>query len=85
MYWSDSGELVCLASDESYFILKYNAEAVQVAMSTNQGIDEDGVEAGLEVCVCLYVHTPSHPHTLTPSRPHTLPPHGRCQERWMRW
>ena len=51
VYWSDSGELVCMAADESYFILKYNPEAVQQAMSTNQGIDEDGVEAAFDVSV----------------------------------
>ena len=49
MYWSDSGELVCLASEESYFILRYNAEAVAEAQATNQGIDEDGIEAAFEV------------------------------------
>ena len=49
MYWSDSGELACLASDESYYILRYHADVVQEVTSTNQGIDEDGIEAAFEV------------------------------------
>ena len=62
MYWSDSGELACLASDDSYYILRYRADAVQEATSTNQGIDEDGVEAAFDVsdvnimCTCSYVY-----------------------------
>ncbi len=49
MYWSESGELCCVASDDSYYVLKYNTEAVSESMSTNQGMDEDGVEAAFEV------------------------------------
>ena len=49
VYWSDSGELACLASDDSYYILRHHADAVQEATSTNQGIDEDGIEAAFEV------------------------------------
>ncbi len=41
--------MCCVASDDSYYVLKYNAEAVTDALSTNQGIDEDGVEAAFEV------------------------------------
>ena len=49
MYWSDSGELVCVASDDSFYILQYSTEAVQQALSTNEGIDEDGIEAAFDV------------------------------------
>ena len=49
VYWSDSGELVCLAADDTYYILRYSPEAVSNATATNQGIDEDGVEAAFEV------------------------------------
>ena len=49
VYWSDSGELVAVAADDTFYILRYNAEGVQEAMATNQGIDEDGVEAAFEV------------------------------------
>ena len=40
---------MCLCSDESYYILKYSPEAVTTALSTNQGIDEDGIEAAFDV------------------------------------
>ena len=53
MYWNDSGELVCLASDESYYILRYQSDAVQEAISTNQGVDDDGVEAAFDVGMCV--------------------------------
>ncbi len=49
VYWSDSGELVCLVSEDTYYILTYSAEAAQEAARTNQGIDEDGIEAAFEV------------------------------------
>ena len=38
-----------MASDESYYIVRYQADAVQEATSTNQGIDEDGIEAAFDV------------------------------------
>ena len=49
VYWSDSGELVCIASEDAYYILKYNPEGVATALSTNQGIDEDGIEVAFDV------------------------------------
>uniref|UniRef100_A0ABM0MQM6 Beta'-coat protein n=1 Tax=Saccoglossus kowalevskii TaxID=10224 RepID=A0ABM0MQM6_SACKO len=49
IFWSDNGELVCITTDESFFILKYNAEAASKAQETNEGITEDGVEDAFEV------------------------------------
>lgn len=50
---------MCLASEDSYFILRYLPDAVQEATSTNQGIDEDGVEAAFDVSVCdVVIRTP---------------------------
>ncbi len=49
VYWAESGELCCVASDDSYYILRYNSEAVSEALSTNEGMDEDGVEAAFDV------------------------------------
>ncbi|KAJ4450940.1 Coatomer subunit beta' [Periplaneta americana] len=37
-------ELVCLATEESYFILKYDAAIVARAHETKEGLTEDGVE-----------------------------------------
>lgn len=49
VFWADTGELVCIATDESFFILKYNSEAVTKAQEDNEGITEDGIEEAFEV------------------------------------
>ncbi|CAF4337531.1 unnamed protein product, partial [Rotaria magnacalcarata] len=44
IYWSQTGELVCIATEESYYILRYNSQAI-VAASTNKDlVSEDGIE-----------------------------------------
>ncbi|CAH1117705.1 unnamed protein product [Phaedon cochleariae] len=48
IYWSDSGKLVCLATEDSYFILSYDSDQVQKARDNNQ-VAEDGVEAAFDV------------------------------------
>ncbi len=47
--WSDSSELVCVAAEDSYYILQYKADAVVEALANNEGIDEDGIEAAFDV------------------------------------
>ncbi|KAK1168440.1 coatomer subunit beta'-like [Acipenser oxyrinchus oxyrinchus] len=49
IFWSDSGELVCIATEESFFILKYLGEKVAAAQESNEGITEDGIEDAFEV------------------------------------
>lgn len=49
VYWSENGDMVCISTEESYFILKYNGEAVQTAQETNQGISEDGIDDAFDV------------------------------------
>jgi coatomer subunit beta' len=49
VFWSDSNELVCVSSDDSFYILKYDSEAVQRALTTNEGVDEDGIESAFDV------------------------------------
>ena len=49
VYWSDSGELVCLATDTSFFILKYNPEVVAAFVESGQEVDEDGIEDSFEL------------------------------------
>lgn len=51
VYWSESGNLVCLATDDSYYVLKYNAAVVTRAKETNTNITEDGIEDAFEVSV----------------------------------
>ncbi|OWK05637.1 COPB2, partial [Cervus elaphus hippelaphus] len=48
IFWSDSGELVCIATEESFFILKYLSEKVLAAQETHEGVTEDGIEDGFE-------------------------------------
>lgn len=50
---SENGEIVCIATDESYFILKYNAESVVKARETKEDITEDGVETAFDVSSCF--------------------------------
>ncbi|XP_041479465.1 coatomer subunit beta'-like isoform X1 [Lytechinus variegatus] len=49
LFWSENGELLCIATDESYFILRYSPDAVAKAQETNEGVTEDGIEEAFEV------------------------------------
>ncbi|KAI5721612.1 hypothetical protein M8J77_022922 [Diaphorina citri] len=49
VYWSESGELVCIATEDSYFILKYSASAVATARENNEVASGDGVEEAFDV------------------------------------
>lgn len=51
VFWSESGELVCLATDEAYFILKYNQSVVENAKQNKQLVTEDGIEDSFDVSV----------------------------------
>ncbi|XP_018539629.1 coatomer subunit beta' [Lates calcarifer] len=47
--WSDSGELVCIATDESFFVLHYLPEKASAALESNEEMSEDGIEDAFEV------------------------------------
>ncbi|XP_070562088.1 coatomer subunit beta'-like isoform X2 [Ptychodera flava] len=49
IFWSDSGELVCITTEDSFFILKYSTEAVSKAQETKEGVTEDGIEDAFDV------------------------------------
>lgn len=50
VYWSDSGELVAIATEDSYFVLRYDAPAVQAAREAgSDAVTQDGVEEAFEV------------------------------------
>lgn len=49
IFWSDSGELVCIATEESFFILRYMADKVAASQESNEGVTEDGIEDAFEV------------------------------------
>ncbi|XP_050309549.1 coatomer subunit beta' [Anthonomus grandis grandis] len=48
VHWSDSGNLVCLATDDSYYILSFDSDQVQKARENNE-VAEDGVESAFDV------------------------------------
>lgn len=47
VYWSENGELVAIAGEESFYILKYNTEAVANANLAEAGVD--GIEEALDL------------------------------------
>lgn len=53
VFWSESGELVCLATEESYFILKYDSNVVARAHESKEGLTEDGVEEAFTVSLIV--------------------------------
>ena len=49
IFWNESGQLVCIATEESFFILRYNADAVEAAKENTESVTEDGIEAAFDV------------------------------------
>lgn len=48
IYWSEAGALVCVATEDSYFILKVDTAMIQKGLEAG-GIAEDGIEDAFEV------------------------------------
>ncbi|KAH9666193.1 Coatomer subunit beta'-2 [Citrus sinensis] len=56
LYWADSGDLVAIASDTSFYILKYNVrisikmrDVVSAYLDSGKPVDEQGVEDAFEL------------------------------------
>ncbi|XP_069003584.1 coatomer subunit beta'-like [Embiotoca jacksoni] len=49
IFWADSGELVCIATDESLFVLRHLPERVAAAQESKQDMTDDGIEDAFEV------------------------------------
>ncbi|MEQ2257467.1 Coatomer subunit beta', partial [Ilyodon furcidens] len=49
IFWSDSGELLCIATEESFFVLRYLTERVSAAQESTEMLPEDGIEDAFEV------------------------------------
>ncbi|KAK9244424.1 coatomer WD associated region-domain-containing protein [Lipomyces tetrasporus] len=49
IYWSDSGELVALACDDSFYVLKYSKDAYVAAVQDDRVDEDEGVEEAFEV------------------------------------
>ncbi|KAJ7984271.1 hypothetical protein DPEC_G00362930 [Dallia pectoralis] len=43
-----AGELVCIATEESFFVLRYLSEKVAASQENNEGVTEDGIEDAFE-------------------------------------
>ena len=51
VFWSDSGELCCIATEDSFYILRYNQEAASKGLENkDEFMTEDGIEEAFEVC-----------------------------------
>ncbi|VAI45381.1 unnamed protein product [Triticum turgidum subsp. durum] len=49
LYWADSGDLVTVASDTSFYILKYNRDVVSSHLDGGGSVGEEGVEDAFEL------------------------------------
>lgn len=49
VYWNEYGNLVCLATDESFFILSVDTAAIATALETKQDLEDDGIESAFDV------------------------------------
>ncbi|KAI1301262.1 Coatomer subunit beta' [Halotydeus destructor] len=49
VFWSESGELICIATEDSYYILKYQPENVAKAKAGHSEVTEDGIEDAFDV------------------------------------
>ena len=48
MYWSENGELVTLACEETFYVLRFSRENYVAAVKAGQ-VEDDGVEAAFEI------------------------------------
>ncbi|KAG8828474.1 hypothetical protein FRB91_002821 [Serendipita sp. 411] len=49
IYWSTSGTLVAITSDDSYFILRYDRAAYRAAVDSGASIGDEGCEEAFEI------------------------------------
>jgi coatomer subunit beta' len=48
IYWSESGDLVALACDDTFYVLRFDRAAYEQAVANGE-VEEDGVESAFEV------------------------------------
>lgn len=49
VYWNESGSLVCLATDDSYYILSVDTGAILQVLESKQSIEDDGIDSAFDV------------------------------------
>jgi coatomer subunit beta' len=47
--WSDSGELVAIIAEASFYVLRFNRDAVEEASASGAEFDEDGIDEAFEL------------------------------------
>ena len=47
--WSDSGELVAIMSETSFYILRLDSEAVNAFLASGEEAEDDGLEDAFEL------------------------------------
>lgn len=54
VYWAESGELVAMATEDSYFVLRYDAGAVMAAREQGgEALTQDGIEEAFDVSLTV--------------------------------
>lgn len=49
IFWSENGELVTLACEDSFYVLKYNKELAMQVLESGVELEEDGIEDAFEL------------------------------------
>ncbi|KAL6584698.1 hypothetical protein OROMI_003987 [Orobanche minor] len=49
LYWADSGDLIAIASDTSFYVLKFNHNVVSAHLDSGRSVDEEGLEDAFEL------------------------------------
>jgi coatomer subunit beta' len=55
IFWNEAGSLVCLATEDSYFILKVDTGLIQAALDAKSQLGEDGIEDAFDVRKRLHI------------------------------
>lgn len=48
VYWSDTGDLMTIACEDSFYVLRYNRSAYSQFVEAGGQVGEEGVEEALE-------------------------------------
>jgi coatomer subunit beta' len=48
VYWSENGELVAIACEDTFYVLRFSLESYTAAVKSGQ-VEDDGVESAFEV------------------------------------
>ncbi|KAK9066084.1 hypothetical protein SSX86_015486 [Deinandra increscens subsp. villosa] len=49
LYWADSGDMVAIASDSSFYILQYNRDIVSAHLESGRSVDEEGIDDSFKI------------------------------------